>query len=134
VGGVFRARSILERWVLRDSQSAGFRRAEVAGVDYFEAYARYWEQFHISLAMSGMLAKPNCTVVPYGKEAMEGLASRFHARFAKEPAVEPFLCKGSLLDRHPRWIKRSEEAVRCVEAAWRSCGARFPTAEISSGE
>jgi len=131
-GEVFKVRSILERWIQRDNFLLGVRRSELADMEYFEAYIRYWEQFHVRLAMSGLLTNRRCIVVPYSKERMEDLASRWHRRFESGRGAAAFVTNENLLARHPGWAARSEAALRRVESVWNRFGARFPLAEVSN--
>jgi hypothetical protein len=133
-GGSFKVRSIMEQWIRRDNLFIGSTRAQLLDMSYFEAYIRYWEQYHIRMAMSGLLARKDCTVIPYGKDNMEILAARLHTRFHSKRAPEPFLSKRGLLERHPAWITRSEEALQRVDAVWRTCGVAFPVSQVSNCE
>lgn len=133
-GGAFTMRSIMEQWIRRDNLFIGTKRAELLDMSYFEAYIRYWEQYHMRMALSGLLARTNCIVIPYGKENMEGMAARLHARFQSKRAPQSFLSKKGLLERHPEWLARSEEALQRVDAVWRTCGVAFPIAKVSNCE
>jgi hypothetical protein len=131
-GGAFRVRSIIEQWVMRDNLFMGVTRSELLDMDYFEAYVRYWEQCHVRMALSGLLARDNCAVIPYGRDSMEGFAARWRTHGAL--AAGSFVSKGSLLERHPAWITRSEEALRRIDTVWRTCGAAFPISQVSNCE
>jgi hypothetical protein len=99
-------------------------------IGYFDAYIRYWEQYHINLATTGLLAdRPRC-IVPFGRERMERIARTFHDRFNSTKPVAEFVSTGSLLPRHPEWLARSEEALTRVEAVWRLVDLPFPAAEL----
>jgi hypothetical protein len=130
-GGRFRSRSTIERWIKRDNVWMGVAPHELNAMEYFDAYVRWWEQFHIRMAVAGFLATGRCTVVTYGSRQMQELAEQFRARFGGQHQVETFVCNEQLLQRHPGWISRSEEAMERVAAAWNSSGMVFPIAQLS---
>jgi len=132
-GGVFTERSTIEHWIRRDLLSAGIDRNELASLDYFSAYVRYWEQYYISLAMSGLVRNSRTTILAFGPARMRALASKWHTRFASGRTATNFLTRGDLRQRHPQWIARSQEAVERVGDFWRQMNMPFPAAELNEG-
>jgi hypothetical protein len=130
-GGAFPERSTIEHWIRRDLRSAGSGREELATLDYFSAYARYWEQYYTALAMSGLVRNARTTVVCFGAQRMQECAAQWHARFASGRSATTFLTREGLQDRHPQWLQRSREAIDRVGALWRLMGIPFPTAELN---
>jgi hypothetical protein len=128
--GAFVQRSTIEHWVRRDLLSVGISSDELATLDYFSAYVRYWEHYYTALAMSGLVRNKRTTVVSFGRERMQQLAAHWHARFASGRAPASFLSRAGLQDRHPQWIQRSFEAIERVAALWRALGIPFPAAEL----
>ncbi len=124
--GRFKVRSAIERWIRRDLCLTGISAEELAGMDYFEAYARYWEQFHIALALSGLVAHRNYRVIPYGSESMEATARRFHEHYGSARPITRFLSSAGQHKRHPQWVARSKEAIARVDSVWHLLGLEFP--------
>jgi hypothetical protein len=130
-GGAFPERSTIEHWIRRDLRSAGTGRDELARLDYFSAYVRYWEQYYTALAMSGLVRNARTTVMCFGAQRMQELAVQWHMRFASGRSAAKFLTREGLQDRHPQWLQRSREAIERVGGLWRSMGIPFPAAELN---
>jgi hypothetical protein len=100
-------------------------------MDYFDAYLRYWEDYHIRLAMSGSNLTRHYRVVAYGAQRMMREAQRNAERFGFSSGdVEEF----QVHDRrheHPDWIARAESTLRRVGEQWARVGMSFPLEEIS---
>lgn len=128
--GAFVQRSTIEHWVRRDLLSVGISSDELATLDYFSAYLRYWEHYYTALAMSGLVRNRRTTVVGFGPERMQQLAGHWHGRFASGRAPGRFLTRAGLQDRHPQWIQRSLEAIERVANLWQVMGIPFPVAEL----
>jgi hypothetical protein len=128
--GTFRERSTIEHWIRRDLLKAGTSADELANLDYFSAYVRYWEYYYTALAMSGLLRNARTTVIGFGAKRMQKLATQWHGRFASGRAPAEFLIRPGLQDRHPQWIQRSLEAIERVADLWRLMGIPFPVAEL----
>ena len=123
-------RGNIEQWVVRDLMYTGFTEDEVMAMDYFDAYLRYWEQYHNYLASTGLSANRHIRIVPYLRENLEEAARDFYYRFGeRNPRPEAFQVFDKR-DRHPDWIDRAEPVVRRVHAAWRSVGMDFPLDEV----
>ena len=127
----FVQRGNIERLWARDLLSAGFSDREVADMDYFDAYLRYWEDYHVRLAMSGSNVTRHYRVVAYGADRLMGEARRNAERFGAPGAnVEEF----HVYDRrhhHPEWVARAESALRRVGDQWARVGMAFPLDEIA---
>jgi hypothetical protein len=124
-------RGNLERLWARDLISAGFSAREVADMDYFEAYLRYWEDYHVRLAMSGSNITRHYRAVAYGAERFMREARRNADRFGSLGTdVEEFHVHDRR-DRHPEWITRADAALRRVGDQWTRVGMAFPFDEIA---
>src|SRR5262249_44819653 len=66
--GRFVQRRTTERFCARDLIAAGFDANEVAEMDYFDAYLRYWEQYHLRLATCDTALTRKYRTVAYGAE------------------------------------------------------------------
>ncbi|MBC2732575.1 hypothetical protein [Thiobacillus sp.] len=129
--GKFATRSAIEIWAARDYLfTAGD--GEAAGLlnkDYFDVYLRFWEQYHYSLALSGLSANKNWTVVPYTETAMMEAARGINERFNAGEHAERFVAFDKR-SRHPEWHEAAERAVERVRDVWASVGLAFPFEEI----
>jgi hypothetical protein len=128
--GRFVSRSNIEKWIKRDvfqaaATSSGFKKS-----DYFSAYVRYWELFHINLACSGLLSGRVHAIVPFGKESMETTAATFHQRFGSTNSAGEFVVSRELEKRHPDWSERSQLALERVDTVWRMVGLDFPKTQL----
>jgi hypothetical protein len=128
--GRFTVRSNIEEWCRRDLQHIGCSAEELTNMDYFDAYLRYWEFYHLSLAMSGLSASRHLKVVAFGKTALESAAQGFHARYGSDLQVSEFHASDKARRRHPQWIERSRPAIDRIAAAWNSAGIVFPAEEV----
>lgn len=127
--GRFAVRGNIEDWVRRDLMYTGMSADDVHKMDYFDAYLRYWEQYHYYVATTGLSAGRSIEIVPYGKESMENMARRWHNRY--ESGVEPTEFKVfDKRDRHPEWIEKAEPVVRRVADVWERVGLAFPYDEV----
>jgi hypothetical protein len=128
----FVPRGNIERLWARDLLSAGFSDYEIADMDYFDAYLRYWEDYHVRLAMSGSNVTRHYRVVAYGAERFMREARRNADRFGSLAAkVEEFHVHDDRRERHPEWIARAESALRRVGDQWARVGMAFPLDEIA---
>jgi hypothetical protein len=131
-GGRFAVRSNIEEWMQRDHAATGTAAELLAGRDYFDVYLRYWEQYHLQLALTGLLAAKRTTIVAYGRERLAACARRLTGDLGGAGAVEEF----EVFDRrrrHPDWIGRAEPVVRRVAAIWDRVGLPFPLDEVMEG-
>jgi len=122
----FAVRSNIEEWCRRDLAHTGATPQQLAGMDYFEAYLRYWEQYHVLLATTGLSASRDLRVVAYGKSRMEALANSFHRRYESTAEASAFKVDDEPRSRHPDWIARAEPSVRRVAELWQRVGLEFP--------
>lgn len=124
--GRFAVRGNIEDWVRRDLVYTGTGPEEVAAMEYFDAYLRYWELYHYYVATTGLSASRTARVVAYGEERMRALAREFYYRFGRiEELPEPFRVFDKR-DRHPLWFERAEPVVRRVSEVWERAGLEFP--------
>ncbi len=130
-GGAFAERSTIEHWIRRDLLNVGTSREELATLDYFSAYLRYWEQYYTALGLSGLVRNARTTVIGFGAARMQELAALWHGRLASGRAPANFMTRAGLQDRHPQWMQRSLEAVERVANLWRLMGIPFPVSELN---
>jgi hypothetical protein len=129
--GRFVQRGNIERLWARDLLSAGLSDREIAEMDYFDAYLRYWEDYHVRLAMSGFNVTRSYRVLAYGAERFMDEARRNADRFGSLAAdVEKFHVQDRR-DRHAEWIARAEPTLQRVCDQWARVGMAFPTDEIA---
>jgi hypothetical protein len=127
--GKFKVRGNIEEWARRDNVFNGEDAQEIFQRDYFDVYLRYWEQYHYSLALTGLSASRNWTLVVYGRDRMMNLAQGFFRRFRSRSSAEEFKVFDNRA-RHPEWRAKGDAAVGRVAAVWRCAGLRFPVDEI----
>ena len=130
--GRFAVRSNIEEWAQRDHIATGTAAEVVRERDYFDVYLRYWEQYHLQLALTGIAAAKNRTIVPYGRERLMGCARRLAEQIGGAAPVEDFKVFDHRL-RHPEWSLRAEPVVRRVSEIWDSVGLGFPLDEVMEG-
>lgn len=123
--GKFAVRGNIEEWVRRDLTYTGVDQREIFQMDYFDAYLRYWEQYHYYVATTGLSANRNIDVVAYGKERMEAVSQRWHNRFESGQQAGEFKVFDKR-DRHPEWLERAEPVVKRVAEVWERVGLDFP--------
>jgi hypothetical protein len=129
--GKFRVRGNIEEWVRRDLNYTGCENEDIAAMDYFDAYLRYWEQYHYYVATTGLSANRAITIVAYGKERMEDLVRSFYYRFGhRDPKPEAFEVFADNRARHPDWYRKAEPVVRRVAEVWATVGLQFPLDEV----
>jgi len=103
---------------------------EIAEMDYFDAYLRYWEQYNYYVATTGLSANRAISIVAYDKDRMEGLIKSFYYRFGNiNPEPEPFEVFDKR-DRHPDWIAKAEPVIKRVSEVWATVGLTFPLEEV----
>jgi len=127
--GKFKVRGNIEEWARRDNVFTGEDAQGIFQRDYFDVYLRYWEQYHYNLALTGLNANKNWTVVVYGRERMMSVAQGFFKRFKSKAGAEEFKVFDNR-KRHPEWSKKAEQAIHRVAEVWRSVGLKFPVDEI----
>jgi len=123
--GLFAVRSNIEEWCRRDLMYLGVKPEELAKMDYFDAYLRYWEQYHIYVATTGLSANRYFRVIVYGKERMEKQARSFHRRYESNQEPGEFKVFDEVRKRHPDWVVRSEPVVKRVSEVWERVGIPF---------
>jgi hypothetical protein len=129
--GTFRVRGNIEEWVRRDLVYTGCVPEDVLQMDYFDAYLRYWEQYHYYVATTGLSANRDILIVAYGKERMEELVKSYYYRFGqRNPQPESFEVFADNGARHPAWMRKAEPAVKRVTEVWATVGLQFPRDEV----
>ena len=128
--GRFTVRSNIEDWCRRDLLYTGCSPEQLAQMDYFDAYLRYWEQYHEYVATTGLSANRQLRVVAYGRERLQQLAGEFHGRYGSRQAPRPFQVSVKAREKHPDWIERSRPALQRVAALWQRVGIPFPLEQV----
>ncbi len=128
--GRFAVRGNIEEWVRRDLVYTGADHDEVTRMDYFDAYLRYWEQYHLYVATTGLSANRMTQIVVYGRERIMECARDYYYRFGdRDPHPEDFRVFNNR-ERHPDWIKKAEPVVRRVHDLWTRVGLDFSIDEV----
>ena len=130
--GRFDARGNIEEWVKRDLKWLGMDEGDILRSDYFDAYLRYWEHYHYSMALTGLSANKNWKVVAYGKERLMNLGQELHARFGSNVRPEEFKVFDKR-SRHPDWEPKATAAIARVAQVWKTVGLAFPVDEVLEG-
>lgn len=130
--GRFSVRSNIEEWCRRDLLHTGCGVEQLREMDYFDAYLRYWEQYHVSLAMTGLAASRDLRIIAFGKSALQASAESFHRRYGSGSQASEFHVSDKAGQLHPRWIERAQPAVERVAGVWKLVGIPFPAQEIAA--
>lgn len=128
-GGKFAVRGNIEEWIRRDLEYTGVDRETIGRMDYFDAYLRYWEQYHYYVATTGLSANRNIDIVAYGKERMTRTAQRWHNRFESGETASEFQVFDKR-DRHPDWLEMAAPVIQRVYEVWQRVGLEFPVAAV----
>jgi len=131
-GRRFAVRSNIEHWCQRDLLAAGGAHAGLGHLEYFDAYLRYWEHYHLRLATTGLGTADNVRLIAYGAGAMQAMAGGFHKRHRSDLAPAPFRVSDRAIHTHPDWLERARPAIARVAAIWRSVGLEFPEDDIAA--
>lgn len=126
--GGFRIRSNIESWIERDINFLNGKKIS-NNDDYFDCYLQYWENFHISLVTSGLMANQNKVYVPFSSAEMTSVAKGFYKRFNSTEDVDEFkvLAKEP---PNPKWKEKGDLAIERVSNLWRSFDHQFPAEEL----
>jgi hypothetical protein len=130
--GRFDVRGNIEEWVKRDLMWLGADEGSLLRSDYFDAYLRYWENYHYLLVLSGLAANRNWTVVAYGKERLVAMGRKLHERFGSAAAPGEFKVFDKR-SRHRDWNGKAEKAIARVAETWKLAGLVFPVEEVMEG-
>lgn len=130
VDGRFKRRSAIEKWIARDNAHFDVGQRDISQLPYLEAYIKYWETYHIKLAMSGLLASRKHRLVAYGKSYMEEAARSLRVRFGSAGSPSEFYVDETISSRHSDWQSRAEQAINSVATVWNVVGLEFPREKI----
>jgi hypothetical protein len=130
IDGCFTVRSNIEEWCRRDLQYTGCSAEQLKGMNYFDAYLRYWEQYHLALATSGLAASRDLRLVAFGAAALQSIAQDYHDRYASGLRACEFQVSDKARRLHPQWIERAQPSIDRIAATWRALGIAFPADEI----
>jgi len=130
--GRFEARGNIEEWAKRDAMWYGMDEGSIARSDYFDTYLRYWEHYHLNLALTGLSAAHNRTIVAYGRDRLMTLAKKLHERFGSAAVPGEFQAFDKRL-RHPEWNAKATPAIARVAQVWKTVGMAFPVDEVMEG-
>jgi hypothetical protein len=128
--GRFIVRSNIEAWCRRDLERTT-RSINLEELDYFDAYLRYWEHYHLQVITNGLSHTTRLRVVAYGAEALQALARHYHDLHRSALRASVFQVSDTVIRRHPEWIARARPVIERVAAAWRQAGLEFPTDAIA---
>ncbi len=129
--GCFRVRSNIEHWCRRDLEHCGWTADRLATMDYFDAYLRYWEDYHLLLATTGLSCSSQLRVVAYGAANMQSLAQEHHDSFGSGWRAADFTVSDRARQQHPAWVERALPTLERVRAAWQGLGLVFPFDEVA---
>lgn len=127
-------RSNIERWCRRDLEHARWEVGRLDTMNYFEAYLRYWELYHLSVATGGLLRQRELRVVPYGAAPMQSLAQQYHDSHRSSLRASTFHTHPKAASLHPDWVERAQPALERVQSAWNELGLVFPANDIARCE
>lgn len=128
--GRFALRSNIEEWMRRDLAYVGIGGEQLQQMDYFDVYLRYWEQYHLYIATTGLSANRDLRVVVYGRERMQDLARSFHRRYESAREIGEFKVFEEARTRHPEWVRRAQPTVERVGAVWERVGLKYPVDQL----
>jgi hypothetical protein len=128
--GLFTVRSNIEDWCRRDLLYTGCTAEQLTQMDYFDAYLRYWEQYHYYVATTGLSANKQLRVVVYGKERLQSLAGGYHQRYGSTQSPQPFEVSAKARQRHADWVRRAQPALQRVAVLWQRVGIPFPLEQV----
>lgn len=127
--GKFAVRGNIEEWAYRDNLFTGADPTQIVGREYFDVYLRYWEQYHLNLALGGLAVNRRRSVVVYGRDRLMSCAGGLAERCGDRVVPEDF----KLFDRAaaPReWSQPATLAMQRVADAWRMVDLEFPLNEL----
>ena len=130
VNGCFIVRSNIEEWCRRDLQYSGCSAEQLKSMDYFDAYLRYWEQYHLSVVTTGLAATRGLLVVAYGESALQSIAQGYHDRYGSGLQAAEFHVSDKARRLHPDWMERARPSIERIAATWKALGIAFPADEI----
>lgn len=130
--GKFCVRGNIEEWARRDCEFTGADPGALSKQGYFDVYLRYWEQYHLNLALTGLSASRNLRVVAYGRGRMMDLAHEYFRRFRSKAEVEEFKVFDKR-DWHADWRDAAMAAMRRVADVWKRVGLPFPVDDLMEG-
>ena len=129
--GRFAVRSNIEEWCRRDLLQTGRSAEELSSMEYFDVYLRYWEQYYLSLAMTGLAASRHLQVIAFGKCTLESTAQSYHDYYGSGLRALEFHSSDKARRLHPEWLERAQPAIDRIAAAWALTGIPFPARELS---
>lgn len=130
--GTFSVRSNIEEWCRRDLHYLGLGPQQINAMDYFDVYLRYWEQYHIALATTGLSASRQVRVVAFDQCALHSVAQEFHVLYASRLQPSEFRVSDRARSLHPEWVKRAQPSIDRVAALFKSVGLEFPVEKIDA--
>jgi hypothetical protein len=100
--------------------------ADPAGLfeqSYFDVYLRYWEQYHLNLALTGL--KRDWKIVVYGEERMMGVAREYFRRFRSRSEARAVQGVSTSATSIQEWRASRKARSRRVTETWKVVGLRF---------
>lgn len=127
---LFAVRSNIEAWCRRDLNFTGMSSEALADMDYFDVYLRYWENYHQSLATTGLTASRSLRVV--GFHEIQALAQRYHDDYGSGLRAADFHISQRAAQLHPDWVDRAQPVIARVAERWSVAGIPFPAGSINA--
>jgi hypothetical protein len=129
--GRFIVRSNIEAWCRRDLEHLGAAAEEICSLDYFDAYLRYWEHYHLRVATDGLVQSAHLRIAAYGARRLQILAQHYHGLYGSDSYAAEFRESRTAKSLHPDWVARAQPSIERVARAWREAGLEFPAEEIA---
>lgn len=131
-GARFAVRSNIEDWCRRDLLSTGCGAADLERMDYFDAYLRYWEQYHLRVALAGFSGNRDLRIVAFDRAALQALAQSYHDRYSSGLRASEFQVSDKTRQVHPEWLRRAQPSIDRIAATWKLVGMAFPADQIAA--
>ncbi len=128
--GRLRVRSNIEGWIRRDLEQDGRSADQIGAMDYFDAYLRYWERYHLLVVAAGLSRCRRLRVIPYCSSSLESVAQQYHDIHGSGSRSSVFHVSDGAKLRHPDWLERAQPALQRVHQAWHAAGLAFPLDQI----
>ncbi len=123
-------RSNIESWIRRELEHDGRTSEQIDAMEYFDAYLRYWERYHLLVATGGDPRYFRHRAIPYGADGMQSVAQGYHDAHGSGLRASAFYASNGAKSRHPEWMERAQPALLRVHEAWRAAGLSFPLEQI----
>ena len=126
----FCVRSNIEGMIEKDLQFLGHTSKGLSRQEYIEVYLKYWENYYINLAVTGLSSSRVIETVPYTKQRMMGFSESCHQRYSSVEVVDEFQVYDKR-DVHDEWSQKACKAIDNVANVWESVGMTFPVEDVN---